>query len=128
MEGAQGTLNFNRPVAVLLLFTLAYVQRDAEAAAAVSSLMGAVPSGSYIVIYHLASDVDPALEQAAEQWNKLMPTQPITLRSRDEVADLAAGLDPVPPGLVPVTEWRPEPEDPGCEQAVPIHAIVARKP
>jgi hypothetical protein len=128
VAGAGATLDFSMPVAVLLLFTLAYVQKDVEATAAVSSLMAAVPPGSYVVIYHLASDVDPALAEAAEQWNKLMPTQPITLRSRAEVADFAAGLAPVAPGLALVTEWRPAPEPPGVEEAVPIHAIVARKP
>jgi hypothetical protein len=36
----------------------------------------------------------------------------MTLRSRGELAGLLADLDPGPPGLVPVTEWRPEPADP----------------
>jgi hypothetical protein len=65
---------------------------------------------------------------AAGEWSKMMPAQPITLRSRSEVACLTAGLNPVPPGLVPVTEWRPDPEDPRFEDAVPVHGIVARKP
>src|SRR6185437_3728173 len=60
VAGARETLDLSQPVAVMLLFTLAYVQDDAEAAAAVSTLMAAVPAGSYVAIYHLASDVDPA--------------------------------------------------------------------
>jgi hypothetical protein len=94
----------------------------------VSSLVAAAPSGSYVGIYHLASDLDPALEEAARQWNKIMPAQPITLRSRSEVARLVAGLDPVPPGLVPITEWRPAPGDPSFEHAVPIYGVAARTP
>lgn len=128
VAGAQETLDLSQPVAVMLLFTLAYVQDDAEAAAAVSALMAAVPAGSYVAIYHLASDVDPALEDAARQWNKLMPAQPITLRSRAEVTALTAGLSPVPPGLAPVTQWRPGPGDSGFSHLVPVHGIVARKP
>jgi len=128
VAGAGATLDFSQPVAVMLLFTLAYVQDAAEAAAVVSSLMAAAPSGSYVAIYHLASDVDPALEDAAREWNTMMPAQPITLRSRPEVAALTAGLDPVPPGLVPVTGWRPAPADPSFEHAIPVHGIVARKP
>jgi hypothetical protein len=81
-----------------------------------------------VAVYHLASDVDPALEDAVRQWNKLMPAQPITLRSRAEVTALTAGLDPVPPGLAPVTDWRPDPADPGFSHLVPVHGIVARKP
>src|SRR5512146_582416 len=125
IAGALETLDFSQPVAVLLLFTLAYVDDPAEADAVVPSLMAALPSGSYAAIYHLASDLDPALEEAVGQWNKLMPTQPLTLRSSSQVAELAAGLEPVPPGPVPVTEWRPAPDDPRFEHPVPVHAIVA---
>ena len=128
VAGARETLDLARPTAVLLLFTLAYVQDTAEAAAVVSSLMAAVPSGSYVAIYHLASDLDPALEEAGREWNKMMPAQPISLRSRAEVGELVAGLDLVPPGLVPITEWRPAPDDPRSGHVVPIHAVMARKP
>jgi hypothetical protein len=126
IAGALETLDFSQPVAILLLFTLAYVE-DPEAAEVVPSLMAALPSGSYAAIYHLASDLDPALEEAVRQWNAMMPTQPLTLRSAARVAGLAAGLDPVPPGLVPVTEWRPDPDDPGFVHAIPVHALVGRK-
>ncbi len=128
VAGAGRTLDFGRPAAVLLLFTLAYVPDAVEAAAVVSSLMAAMPSGSYVAIYHLASDLDPTLGEAAREWNKMMPAQPITPRSRAEVGDLAAGLDLVPPGLVPITEWRPAAGDPQFEHVVPLHAVVARKP
>ena len=128
VAGARETLDLSQPVGVMLLFTLAYIQDDAEAAAAVSTLMAAVPSGSYLAIYHLTGDLDPALEDAARQWNKLMPAQPITLRSRAEVACLTAGLTPVPPGLAPVTEWRPDPGDPGFDHLIPVLGVVASKP
>jgi S-adenosyl methyltransferase len=127
VAGARETLDLSRPVAVLLLFTLAFVWDAADAAAVVSSLMAAVPSGSFVAIYHLTSDLDPAFEEAARQWNKLMPAQPITLRTRQEIAALTAGLDPVPPGLVPVTEWRPTPADSSFDRPVPVYGVVARK-
>jgi hypothetical protein len=126
LAGARETLDLSQPTAVLLLFTLAYVPDPAEASAVVSSLTAALPSGSYVAIYHLASDLDPALGEAAREWNKMMPGQPITPRSRAEVGELTAGLDPVPPGLVPVTEWRPAPDDPQFDHVVPLHAVVAR--
>jgi hypothetical protein len=47
------------------------------------------------------------------------------------VAGLVAGLELVPPGLVPITEWRPDPDAPGDSseaRAVPVHGVVARKP
>jgi hypothetical protein len=129
MAGAKDTLDFGQPVAIMLLFTLAYVADGAEAAEVVSALAASLPSGSHVAIYHLTSDLDPAMEEAARMWNKMMPTQAITLRSKAEVADLVAGLAPVSPGLVPVTEWRPA-ADPLFEPAasVPVYGIVARKP
>ena len=128
VEGAKSILDISQPVAVMLLFTLSYVQNAAAAAEVVSSLAAAVPSGSYFAIYHLASDLEVSMEEAARMWNKMMPSQAITPRSRAEVAGLTAGLVPVPPGLAPITEWRPDPEDPRFEQIIPVHGIVARRP
>jgi hypothetical protein len=127
LDGAAKTLDFRRPVAVLLPSTLAFIPTAAEASATVSALMAAVSSGSYLTLYHLASDLDPALPIAVSHWNRLS-AQEITLRSRAELADLTAGLELVEPGLVPVTEWRPGPGGPRFEHAVPVYGVVARKP
>lgn len=127
VAGAQQILDFSRPIGVLLLFTLAYVQDTAQAAMVVSLLMASAPPGSYFAMYHLAADLDPALEEAARQWNKMMPLQPITPRSRADVASLMTGLELVQPGLVPITQWRPAADDPQLERAIPIYAAVARK-
>ena len=122
---ARTVLDLSRPVAVLLLFTLAHLDSAEAAGAVVSSLAGALPPGSHIAVYHLASDLDPTLPAAFRQWNA-MSAQPVTLRSRAEVAALLAGLDPVPPGLVPITDWRPEPGDPVVDDVIPMWGVVAR--
>ena len=59
IAGAQQILDFSRPVAVLLLFTLAYVQDTAQAAMVVSLLMSSVPPGSYFAMYHLTERPGP---------------------------------------------------------------------
>lgn len=124
VASALPTLDLHEPVAVLLLSTLAHVPTTIAAARAVSSLMAAVPSGSYAGLYHLASDLDPAMPAAARHWNKTAPT-PLTLRSRAEVLTFVSGLELVPPGVVPVTEWHPD----GAPAApVPVHGLVARTP
>jgi hypothetical protein len=148
VANALPTLDLRQPVAVLLLSTLAHVPTTIAAGRAVSSLMGAVPSGSHVVIYHLANDLDPAMPAAARHWNKTTP-KPITLRSRTDVLSLVSGLELVPPGVVPVAEWRPGlgplagrgapvgEDGPGAAQdapaaaqahPVPVHGVVARKP
>ena len=127
LTGAAGTLDLDRPVAILLMATLAFVVDDTVAAGIVQSLIGAAPVGSYVALHHQASDIDPAAWVPIRRWNAISDRQ-MTLRSRGDVAGLLAGLDPVPPGLVPITEWRPEPDDPRVEHTVPVHGAVARKP
>jgi hypothetical protein len=76
---------------------------------------------------HPASDLDPALRQAEQGWNQLT-AQRVRLRGREQVAGFLAGLELVDPGLATVPEWRPEPDEPGIGQAIPLYGAVARKP
>jgi hypothetical protein len=126
--GDGAILDPGRPLAVLLLSTLSHVPSTADAAKVVTTLMDAAPSGSYLAIYHLASDLDPLVAAAFKQWNAAAAV-PIVLRSSDDVGALAAGFDLVPPGLVPLNDWRPDAGDPpAAATQVPVHALVARKP
>jgi S-adenosyl methyltransferase len=127
LEGAAETLDLDRPVAILLMATLVFVLDDALAAGIVRSLAGAVSAGSHVALYHQASDLGSEMVVGARRWNAMSDRQ-ITLRSRAELAGLLSGLDPVPPGLVPITEWHPEPADPRFEHAVPVYGVIARKP
>jgi hypothetical protein len=127
VTASKRVLDFRRPVGVLLMSTLAHVQSTRAAAAVVAGLMDAVPSGSYLALYHLASDLDPAMAGAAKEWNRASPL-PLTLRSHAELASILRGLDLVPPGLVPVCDWSPNPDDPRPALLVPVYAAVARKP
>ncbi len=127
VAGASETLDFGQPVAFLLLSTLSFIPDTAVAGALVRGLLDAARAGSYLAVYHQASDLDPAFCVAASRWNRQSP-KPVTLRTRDEVAGLLAGLDVLPPGLVPICEWRPEPGDPHFDQIVPFYGALARKP
>jgi hypothetical protein len=126
LADAKATLDLSQPTAVLLLATLVCVPTLADAARAVSTLMAAVPAGSHVAISHLSGDLDPALPAAARAWNKSMPAA-IVPRSREAVESLLDDLDVLAPGVVPVTEWRPEP---GAERVspVPVLGVLARKP
>jgi hypothetical protein len=124
---SAATLDFRRPVAVLVPSALPFIPSTERAAAIVAGLLAALSPGSYLALCHVASDLDPALAAGVESWNK-MSSQQFTLRSRAEVAGLTAGLDLVEPGLVPVDEWRQAPggDHPDCP--APVYAVVARKP
>jgi S-adenosyl methyltransferase len=127
VAGARQTLDFAEPVAIMLLFVLAFIDDTAAAAETVAALAAAGPPGSHVAIHHIASDMDPAVALAAGRWNQQSP-RTITLRSRAQVESLAAGLDVVPPGLVPITDWRPSPDDPRPDFTIPLYGMVARKP
>jgi hypothetical protein len=125
IKGASASLDFDRPIVVMLMSALAHVASAAVATTVVSSLMAAVPSGSYLAIYHLASDLDPALTKALKHWNAVAP-KPMTLRSRAELLALVDGLELVAPGVVPVAEWGADGGAPG--RLVPVYGALARKP
>jgi hypothetical protein len=127
VAGATETLDFDQPVAFMLMSTLGFIPEVAAAGALVRALLDAGPAGSHVALYHHASDLDPAFHLAAIRWNRQSPVT-VTLRSHDEVAGLLAGLDVLPPGLVPICEWRPEPGDPRFDKVVPFYGAVARKP
>ena len=101
---------------------------DDEAAGAIlPRLTAAVVPGSYLAIMHPASDLDPALLEAAQRWNQLA-AQPVRLRSRADMTGFLAGLELVEPGLVTVPEWRPEAGTQRRAEVIPLYAVVARKP
>jgi hypothetical protein len=124
IAGARSTLDFREPVAVILLDVLNFIAEDATVAVTLASVREAMAPGSYMVVMHPASDVEPSVEEAALRWNQISAT-PVILRSRAEVTRWADGLDLIEPGVVPVTSWRPDVA--GTPVAVPMYGFVARK-
>jgi O-methyltransferase involved in polyketide biosynthesis len=105
LKGASRTLDLSRPVAVLLVAVLHFIPDADDPYAIVARLMDAVPSGSYLVMAHGASDIAPeAAAEMTRRYNK-MSSAPVTLRNREQVARFFDGLDLLPPGLVPISQW-----------------------
>ena len=105
LGGAARTLDLGRPAAVLLIAVLHFIPDADDPYAVVARLMDAVPSGSYLVIAHGASDITPQTAAAMARQYNAMSSAPITLRPRDQVARFFDGLDLLPPGLVPISQW-----------------------
>ncbi|MCY1144224.1 SAM-dependent methyltransferase [Actinoplanes sp. Pm04-4] len=109
---ARHTLDFDRPIAVLLLGVLNFIGDDDEAQGVVSRLTAAVPTGSYLAVAHPTIEVKPEESAAAaRQWNATA-TPPITLRRRADLERWFEGHDLLEPGVVTCTKWRPGPGDP----------------
>jgi O-methyltransferase involved in polyketide biosynthesis len=128
LAGAARTLDFTRPVAVLLIAVLHFIPDADDPYAIVARLMDAVPAGSYLVIAHAASDI--AAESSAEHTRRYNQVSSATLtpRSRDQVARFFDGLDLEPPGLVPMSEWTRPAEVGSAAGALVGYCGLARKP
>src|SRR5207247_8759302 len=101
------TLDIGPPVSMLHLTYLHFLADDAYPAESVAEFTRALAPGSYLFISHLTADLDPGQVGAAvEAYNAAVPGGVIP-RSHAEVTALFGGLPLVPPGVVPLTEWRP---------------------
>jgi hypothetical protein len=128
LEQAARTLDFTRPVAIMLLAILHYIPDAGEAQQIVARLTAAVPAGSYVAISHCASDIDPvAMAEMIRRMNEHLPEANHVGRTREEVTRFFDGLDLVDPGVQMVTRWRPASE---LEASGPtsLWGGVARKP
>jgi len=74
----------------------------------VGALMTAAPSGSYLTLSQVASDIQAEQMAEARQRHNSMARETQRHRSHAEVARFFAGLELLPPGLVPVQQWRPQ--------------------
>src|ERR1700685_4368947 len=122
LAAAAATLDLTQPVAVMLLGVLGHFGEEAEGAELIARGMGAVAPGSYLVIAH-GSSTSEGLVEAARQY-RAGGAETYHLRGPEQLARFFAGLDLVPPGLVPVPQWRPEPgADPGPAEAYSYCAV-----
>jgi SAM-dependent methyltransferase len=125
-------IDFDRPAALLLCAVLHFVPDNEVATGAVSTLLEALPSGSYLVISHAAPEqVEENFDVVNDIYRK-QTTTPFKLRTRDEVGSFFSGLGMVEPGLVWLPQWRPAAGDPADFIADPPRCValggVGRKP
>jgi hypothetical protein len=126
LDRAAVTLDFSLPVAVMLIAVLHCIPDAADPYAIVKTLVDAVPDGSFLAISHPPSDMTAGLNRAASSMGPRM-SEPITLRSKEQVARFFDGLDLVEPGLVPIQKWQPASELEASAKAA-MWGGVARKP
>jgi hypothetical protein len=77
LERSAATLDYGRPVALMLLLILHLIRTIADPYAIVATLLGALPRGSYVVLSHPASDIQPAAE-AVRRYNELVSVPQVT--------------------------------------------------
>ena len=126
LRAAARTLDFRQPAAVIMLGVLGHVSDDERARSIVARVLAGVPSGSYLVLADSINEGDRHIE-AGRQYSQTGAV-PYHLRTPAQIAAFFAGLDLVEPGLVPVSQWRPEPSPfPSVEVRTAL-AAIGRKP
>jgi hypothetical protein len=116
---AAEVLDFGEPIAVMLVAILQLIGDDDDPYQLVGRLMDAVPSGSFLVISHVPSDMQrqaAGVAEAASRLSQLM-TQRVTPRSQAQVTRFFDGLELLEPGVVPIQQWRPESETEAAAKA-----------
>jgi hypothetical protein len=128
LDAAEKTLDFTKPVALMLMGILGHVVDDDEARSTVRRLLDNLPSGSYLTLCD-GTDTDRAGVEAQEQYNR-SGAVPYRLRSPGQIAGFFDGLELVEPGVVSCPLWRPDPADADGGPLAPVHAFggVGRKP
>jgi len=125
VRGAAETLDFTRPIAIMLLGIMGHIGDDDEARSIVKRLLDAVPSGSYLTLSD-GTNTSEAVVESHRQYNE-SGAVPYHLRSPEQIARFFDGLEFVEPSLVPFTHWRPDP-DTGRPAEVDGYCGVGRKP
>jgi hypothetical protein len=124
LSAALRTLDFSKPVAVILIFVMHFVPDAEHPYEIVRRLLEPLPSGSYLVLAHAASDIAADLMAAgADAYNDRVSAQ-ITPRDRAGVSRFFEGLEMIGPGVVPLAKWFGAAGDDGLQ----AYCGVGRKP
>ncbi|MGH3326774.1 MAG: SAM-dependent methyltransferase [Streptomycetales bacterium] len=103
----RALIDLDRPVAVLLVALLHFVQDEEDPAGIVARLAERIVPGSYVVISATTSTGAPAevLDKFEQIYRK--STSPVVIRPEGQIRSWFDPLDLVDPGMVDIVDWRP---------------------
>ncbi|MEU9454097.1 SAM-dependent methyltransferase [Streptomyces sp. NPDC048277] len=122
-------IDFEQPVAVLMITILHFVTPEEDPAGLVAAFRDALPEGSWLAMSHATNQDRPDTAAAVGRLYRSRATSPVTARSHDEILGLFTGFDLAEPGLVHVPLWRPAPDEklPDNPSEYWVYAGVGRK-
>src|ERR1700760_726532 len=128
LSQAGRLLDFTQPVAVTMLMILHVIPDSDGPQALVAQVMDAMPSGSYLAVSHLGSDLlDQEARQGFDNIVRRSAQQQYIGRSRAEMMEFFPGLALTEPGLVRVEEWNPDPDTAETGRST-LWCALGRKP
>ncbi|MCP9964069.1 SAM-dependent methyltransferase [Actinomadura madurae] len=117
-------LDFRRPVAVLMVAVVHFLDDEDDPAGLVRRYVDELVPDSFLVVSSASrTGIDAQTARVAEEASRRFRF-PVHLRSREEIAGMFGGLELERPGLVPVQDW-PAPGA-GRDLVVPMLGGVAR--
>jgi hypothetical protein len=102
-------IDLGEPVAVMLVAVLHFVPDAANPAGVIAALRRELPPGSYLVLSHASAEGrEDQVDSIKSVYERQRVDNSVHPRSRAEVTQMFDGFELVPPGVVWVSEWRPE--------------------
>ncbi|QPP10378.1 hypothetical protein G4Z16_03410 [Streptomyces bathyalis] len=106
---ADRLLDFGKPVALLLVAVLHFVEDKDDPWKTVREISDSLAPGSLLVVSHSSADEGPMRTLGTGVRDVYRQTSsPLITRTRSEIKQFFDGFDLVEPGLVPLPRWRPE--------------------
>ena len=129
LQSATDTLNFDRPIAVMLVAVLHFIESNSDARDVVCHLVESLAPGSYLAVSHMT--IDNVSEQEADAYHQILAQgkHDAFARTHAEFVEFFDGLELVDPGVVVISDWRSTvaPEDRPTAQQVASYGAIARK-
>jgi hypothetical protein len=127
-------IDFERPIALLLVAILHFIPDDEDPFGIVARYRDGLPAGSYLAISHGTRDIPSRPDMSAEEMTEMgakverlyqQTTTAMVTRTGAQVERFFDGFDLVEPGLVEIQRWRPD----GRASALPggFYGGVGRK-
>ena len=129
LADAAEVLDLSRPVGLILVAVAHFLADAEEADRVVHTLLDGLAPGSHLVMSYATTDfLTPELKA---NWDESLRTgrSDVHPRTRAEFDRFLTGLELIDPGVVPVGDWRPDPD--AEERPTPVEAsifgVVGRK-
>jgi SAM-dependent methyltransferase len=115
-------MDLDRPAAVLMMAVLHFIPDEHRPAEILATIRDGLAPGSYLALSHGVKDARPREAGDAQQVYH-RTANPLTVRTHEDVYALFDGLDILEPGVVYVSQWRPDAADPPVDRPE-RHAMV----
>lgn len=125
----RDTLDLDRPIGLMLIGMLHFIEDDAEAFRVVRRVVDVLPSGSFFAATIATDEFAPEpLAKVREQYHAHGET--LEWRTKEQAAQFFEGFELEEPGLVQMHKWRPNPVDVGkiADADICMYGAVGRKP